>query len=156
MHSRIKYIFLQEHYLKQIRDDAKTDYGDISARLELRKRLKCNDFDWYLKNVYPEMTLPTDDEKRLKKKWEALEQQKFQPWHSRKRNYIDQFQIRLTNSSLCVQSKKDIKSKGSLLELSPCLRIKNQVRCSLFFSFILSLFVLFFVGRFGTKRIKTN
>lgn len=80
-----------------------------------------------MKNIYPEMTLPTDDEKRLKKKWEALEQQQFQPWHSRKRNYIDQFQIRLTNSTLCIQSKKDIKTKGSLLELAPCIRTKTQV-----------------------------
>lgn len=74
------------------------------------------------------MVLPDDDEKRLKQKWGALEQNKFQPWHSRKRNYENQFQIRLTNSSLCVVSQKDEKSKGSLLVLKPCLRIKSQVR----------------------------
>ncbi|XP_058413592.1 probable polypeptide N-acetylgalactosaminyltransferase 8 [Diceros bicornis minor] len=29
------------------------DYGDISSRMALRGKLKCQSFDWYLKNVYP-------------------------------------------------------------------------------------------------------
>ncbi|XP_033762836.1 polypeptide N-acetylgalactosaminyltransferase 5-like [Pecten maximus] len=40
---------------KQIQE---TDYGDISARIALRKRLKCKSFAWYLKNVFPEMYIP--------------------------------------------------------------------------------------------------
>lgn len=31
------------------------DYGDISQRLALRKRLRCQSFRWYLDTVYPEM-----------------------------------------------------------------------------------------------------
>uniref|UniRef100_G1MAV3 Polypeptide N-acetylgalactosaminyltransferase n=1 Tax=Ailuropoda melanoleuca TaxID=9646 RepID=G1MAV3_AILME len=31
------------------------NFGDISSRMALRKKLKCNTFDWYLKNVYPNL-----------------------------------------------------------------------------------------------------
>ena len=34
--------------------------GDLTLRKQLRSDLKCNSFRWYLKNVYPETSIPLD------------------------------------------------------------------------------------------------
>lgn len=117
----------KDYFLEHRPDAKKMDFGHIDSRLQLRKELKCHDFDWYLRNIYPELTLPTDNEERLKKKWSALESDKFQPWHLRKRNYVDQYRIKLTNTSLCVQSSKDFKCKGCGLTLKRCVKTKTQM-----------------------------
>lgn len=124
---RVAHVWMDEYKDYFLKSTKTINYGDISERLALRQKLQCKTFDWYLKEVYPELTLPDDTEKRLKDKWSKLEQRPMQPWHSRKRNYTDQYQIRLSNSVLCIQSEKEIKTKGSKFILMPCLRIKSQV-----------------------------
>ncbi|XP_023495800.1 polypeptide N-acetylgalactosaminyltransferase 11 isoform X3 [Equus caballus] len=57
---RLAYVWLDE-YKEQyfsLRPDLRTkSYGNISERVELRKKLGCKSFKWYLDNIYPEMQI---------------------------------------------------------------------------------------------------
>lgn len=51
-----------EFYFKFTPEAAKLrDKQQIRSRLELRKRLQCKSFEWYLNNVWPEHFFPQDD-----------------------------------------------------------------------------------------------
>lgn len=84
---------MQEYFFKERPHLREYPFGDVTDRVALRNRLDCHNFNWYLNNIYPELVLPTDDKSRLQKKWKALERKQYQPWHSRKRNYVDQYQV---------------------------------------------------------------
>ena len=35
------------------------EFGDVSSRKALRQKLRCKSFDWYLKTIYPERSVPS-------------------------------------------------------------------------------------------------
>ena len=117
--------------------------------------MKCESFEWYLKNVYPELQLPDKTNSKLTTKAGTLVNNRL--WsrkkYMRNRDYIGTYQvgilqsiinltsvqeqehnlfkmypqIRVSGTNWCVESEKDVTFKGSTFVLAKCSRTKRQM-----------------------------
>jgi len=58
------------------------DVGNITDRLDLRKRLNCKSFKWFLDNVYPEKFVPDENVLAYGMVSSSLLWTSFDYWHS--------------------------------------------------------------------------
>lgn len=59
---RIAEVWLDEYkrYYYRSVGDTKRNFGNISERLAIKKKLNCKPFKWLLDNVYPNMPIPDE------------------------------------------------------------------------------------------------
>ncbi|CAM1325470.1 GALNT2 (predicted) [Pycnogonum litorale] len=50
----------KKYYFAAVPMARHVQFGDITERLKLRKRLKCKSFKWFLDNVYPQLKVPNE------------------------------------------------------------------------------------------------
>ncbi|CAJ0598701.1 unnamed protein product [Cylicocyclus nassatus] len=50
----------KQFFYKMVPSARHVDPGDLTSRRQLRADLQCKDFEWYLRNIYPEAPLPYD------------------------------------------------------------------------------------------------
>ena len=50
----------KEYFYKTKPELTSVESEDISSRLELREKLECKSFKWFLENIYPEAPVPHD------------------------------------------------------------------------------------------------
>lgn len=112
----------KKYYLQTRPDAANIPYGDVTERQDLRKRLKCQSFDWYVKNVYPELKPPLkkdSERRRVKMKGSRVDRK---PAH-----VIGRYQLQVSGTDLCVESENEVTAKGSRVMLNKCIAIKRQL-----------------------------
>jgi polypeptide N-acetylgalactosaminyltransferase len=50
----------KKYYYRSVGHTKDRDFGNITERLEIKKRIGCKSFKWYIENVYPDIKIPDE------------------------------------------------------------------------------------------------
>ncbi|KAM5255388.1 polypeptide N-acetylgalactosaminyltransferase 11 isoform 4-T4 [Ctenodactylus gundi] len=112
---RLAHVWLDE-YKEQyfsLRPDLKSrSYGNISERVELRKKLGCQSFSWYLDNIYPEMQVPGPNAKP--------QQPLFINRGPKRPKVLQRGRLHHSQTGKCLAAQGHPSQKGGLVVLKAC------------------------------------
>ncbi|XP_052272602.1 polypeptide N-acetylgalactosaminyltransferase 2-like isoform X1 [Dreissena polymorpha] len=105
----------KEFYYASVPSAKSVDFGDISDRLSLRKKLQCKSFKWYLENVYPELKKSINNFGQEDTKYDGNE---MQDYHDRVPKKDDQAFGSIMQGSMCIDTMGHF--ADGILGVFPC------------------------------------
>ncbi|XP_026148534.1 polypeptide N-acetylgalactosaminyltransferase 11 [Mastacembelus armatus] len=112
---RLAHVWMDEYkeqYLSLRPELRERDYGDISERVALRKRLQCRSFRWYLDTVYPEMQTAVGGKKQ--------QQPLFFNKGLRRPKVLQRGRLHNLATGRCLVAQGRASQKGGTVVLRPC------------------------------------
>ncbi|XP_028289253.1 polypeptide N-acetylgalactosaminyltransferase 11 [Parambassis ranga] len=112
---RLAHVWMDEYkeqYLSLRPELRDRNYGDISERVALRKRLQCHSFRWYLDTVYPEMQTVANGNKP--------QQPLFINKGLRRPKVLQRGRLRNLATGRCLVAQGRASQKGGAVVLRPC------------------------------------
>ncbi|XP_071340365.1 polypeptide N-acetylgalactosaminyltransferase 11 isoform X2 [Trachinotus anak] len=112
---RLAHVWMDEYkeqYLSLRPELRERSYGDISERVELRKRLQCHSFRWYLDTVYPEMQTVANGNKQ--------QPPLFINKGLRRPKVLQRGRLRNLATGRCLVAQGRASQKGGAVVLRPC------------------------------------